>query len=127
MTTIDANSSQNTADGLVDVVRSVRSLARTSRTLGEDTANIMERELAMAISISERIRNDVVSDQALEEARKEPLPARLRDDAHRVLDLVADAGSLLYVNSIKFFEVLTDEQRPVAASNKTVLTRKSRS
>lgn len=98
--------------GLEDVIRSVRALARTTRGMGEAAADIMERELAMAITISERIRDQVVSAEALKQAREEPLPARLRDDAHRAVDLFADAASVIYVNTIRFFEGLTDERRP---------------
>lgn len=98
--------------GLEDVVRSVRGSARTARVLGEDIAGILERELAMVISISENIRDDVISENALSQARKEHLPARLRNDAHRLVDLAADTGSVMYVSAINFFENLTDESRP---------------
>lgn len=106
--------------GIEDIVRSVRASGRTARILGEDLASILERELAMAINISERLRDEIVSENALAEARKEPLPARLREDAHRLVDLTADAGSLLYVNAIKFFENLTDERRPLLTNNESV-------
>lgn len=98
--------------GLEDVVRSVRALARTTRGLGEDAASVLERELAMAIGISEKLRDEMVSEKALAEAREARLVARLREDAHRLVDLAADAGSVLYVNSVKFLEKFTDERRP---------------
>ena len=103
--------------GLEDVIRSVRALARTTRHLGEAAADVMERELAMAITISERIRDQVISAEALKQAREEPLPSRLRHDAHRVVDLLADAASVLYVNTIRFVEGFTDERRPPIATH----------
>jgi hypothetical protein len=103
------------ATGLEDVVRSVRALARSTRTLAERSGSVLERELAMAITLAERIRNDVVSPQMLEEARKSELPAQFRQDAHRAVDLAFDVGAVLYVSTIKFVEGLVDERRPALA------------
>lgn len=114
--TVETNIKENPT-GIEDVVHSLRVSARTARILGEDLASIVERELAMAISISEKLRDEIVSENALAEARKAHLPARLREDAHRLVDLSADASSLLYVIVIKFFENLTDERRPLLSNN----------
>jgi hypothetical protein len=103
--------------GLEDVVRSVRELARSARTLAERSGSVLERELAMAITLAERIRDDVVSPQMLEEARKEELPAQLRQDAHRAIDLAFDVGAVLYVSTIKFVEGFVDEPRPALAAS----------
>lgn len=106
--------------GLEDVVRSVRALARMTRDLSESAASVAERELAMAIGISERLRDGIVSADALRRARAEELPARLRADAHRVLDLFADAGAVAYRFGIDFVEGLTDERRPKLTAQATV-------
>jgi hypothetical protein len=102
--------------GLEDVTRSIRGLLRMARRLGESTADVAERELAMAIRISEQIRDNIISEKALERARNERLSAQLRQDARRVVDLVADAGSLVFVSMLDFLENFADEDRPSLAS-----------
>ena len=47
--------------GLEDVVRSVRSLAQSTRTLGARAGSVAERELAMAINISAQLRDEVLN------------------------------------------------------------------
>ena len=104
--------------GLEDVTRSVRAVIRASRAVGEASADVLERELAMAISISEQIRDNVFSEKMLEKARTEGLPARLRSDAHRALDLAADAGAIVYNSALTFLENFADERRaPLASLN----------
>ncbi|MCC6534093.1 MAG: hypothetical protein IT531_16210 [Burkholderiales bacterium] len=103
---------QEQPTGLEDVVRSVRALARSSRNVAESAVAVAERELAMAISISERLRDSVVTAQTLEEARKQPLPARLRQDAHRALDVMADATAVAQLALLRFVEGFVDERRP---------------
>ncbi|MBL6750748.1 MAG: hypothetical protein ISP90_09515 [Nevskia sp.] len=111
METANAAKDQTPA-GIEDVVRSVRELARSTRTVGLDAANIVERELAMVISISERIRDTTLSPEILHKSRSKPLPAALRRDAHRALDLVADVASVAFVSASDFVEALLDERRP---------------
>lgn len=106
--------------GLEDVTRSVRAVLRATRSVGEASADVLERELAMAINISEQIRDNVVSEKMLKEARTEGLPARLREDAHRALDLVADTGAIFYNNALTFLEKFADERRQPLASLNTV-------
>ena len=104
--------------GLEDVTRSVRAVLRATRSVGEASADVLERELAMAISISEQIRDKVVSEKMLKEARSEGLPARLRSDAHRALDLAADSGAIVYNSMLTFLEKFADERRePIASLN----------
>jgi len=98
--------------GLEDVVRSVRSLARATRNLGTASADVVERELAMAINISEQLRNEVISAETLEDARKQSLPSRLRKDAHDTVNLVADVGSVLFLVASRFVENFVDQRRP---------------
>ena len=103
---------QNDTIGLEDLTRSVRGLARVTRDLGESAAEVAERELSMAVSISENIYNSVVSEKAIEKARSNALAAGLRDDAHRVVDLVADAGTILAQSAVEFLERFADDRRP---------------
>lgn len=98
--------------GLEDVVRSVRVLARSARNLGVASAEVVERELAMAISISAQLRDDVISKAMLEEARREELPAKLRKDAHDTVNLLADAGAVLFLAATRFLENFADQRRP---------------
>jgi len=114
---------QDEAAGIEDVFRSVRALARQTRGLAESAASVAERELAMAISIAEQLRDKVIAQETLERARREELPARLRQDAHRTLDLVADAASVAYVTVLGFAESFIDDPRPpIGGTGKTVLT-----
>lgn len=98
--------------GLEDVVRSVRELARSTRDVGLDAAHLMERELSMVITLSERIRDTTLSPEILHKSRAQPLPAALRRDVHRAVDLVADVASVAYVSATDFFEGLIEERRP---------------
>ncbi len=107
--------------GLEDVTRSVRALLRTSRQLGVSTLDVAERELAMAISISESIRDDIVSREALERARHQGVMARFRHDTHRVVDLVMDASSIAVNSSLDFLENFADQRRqPLAVDANAV-------
>lgn len=105
--------------GLEDVVRSVRTLARTTRGLAVDSAGVLERELAMAIRISEQIRDSALSAESLAEARRSELPARLRKDAHQALDLAADVASVGLLVAMRFFEGFVDEPRTPALTTET--------
>ncbi|MGA8029825.1 MAG: hypothetical protein WB992_22000 [Bryobacteraceae bacterium] len=93
-------------DGLDSVVSSLGSLVQTSFRLAETTAGVMERELALAIQLSQRVRDQVVSAETLASARKRQLPARFREDAHAVVDLVADAGAVLFHSAVIFVDGL---------------------
>ncbi len=97
--------------GVEDVVRSVRELARGTRDLGGDAAEVVERELSMAIEISEKIRDQVVSREMLKRARDMELHGRFRKDAHRVIDLVADTGAVALLAALDFLERFVDERR----------------
>ncbi len=97
--------------GLEDVIVAVRNLARQSRGLAEDAAGVLERELAMALTVAETLRDKVVSAKALEQARAHPLLARVRTDAHRAVDLGMDALSTSYVFGIELVETAIDRPR----------------
>jgi len=93
---------------LEELSRSLRNLVRSGRTVADASANVIERELAMAIRISEALRDDIFSQELLDRARKEPLPVRFREDLHRAVDLGADLGAVAYVTSIRFIDSFAD-------------------
>jgi hypothetical protein len=109
-TSIDSANEERT--GLEDVTRAARSLARSTRKLGGSAAMVAERELAMAISIAEDLRDRTISRETLVEVRESELGARLRRDVHRAVDLVADTAGVLTVTTMNFFESLVDRPRP---------------
>jgi hypothetical protein len=98
--------------GIEDVIRAVRDLARRSRHLAEDVAGVAERELAMALTVAEQMRDSVTSPAALKEAREHLLLGRLRHDAHRAVDLGMDFVATGYVFSVRAVEGFLDDQRP---------------
>ena len=98
--------------GLEDVLRSARQLARESRGLAESTAGVLERELAMALTVAESLRDKLVSPAALEQSRAHPLMARLRTDAHRAVELGMDALATSYVFGVDLVENFVDRPRP---------------
>jgi len=95
-----------------DIVSSLRRVTRTGHELVIEANEVLERELAMAVSISERIRDRTFTEEALNEARAGRLHARLRDDAHRALDVVADLGGVGASSAIRFIEQFAVEGRP---------------
>lgn len=111
-----------TAAGLEDVTRALRDLTRSGRDLLVDGGQVLERELSMAISISERVRSETLADSMLEEARGAPLNQRLRDDAHRVVDVVADVSGVAVLSAVRFFERFVDEPRPALQGDGRAMT-----
>lgn len=111
MNTTTANF-EETPTGLEDVIRSVRALARTTRNLTEGAGHVVERELAMAITISEQLRDNLLTKEVLERARAEKLPAKLRQDTHRMVDLFADVTAVAFTTAVRFVENFVDERRP---------------
>lgn len=99
-------------NGLEDLMRSVRALARSSRNLGLEATQIAERELAMAIQVSEEIRDRIVSQEFLERARADKLSSNFREDAHRGVDLVFDAVSVAAISFTDLLEGIFAERRP---------------
>jgi hypothetical protein len=93
--------------GVDEVARSMGALAESSLRLAETAAHVMERELALVIRLSQRVRDQVISAEVLEKAREQPIPARFRQDAHDIVDLVADVGAVLFQASINFVDGLT--------------------
>jgi hypothetical protein len=111
-TTAGATSSSVAGAGVEDVTRTVRQVTRTGRDLVTDIGEVLERELAMAVSISERLRDEAVSERMLAEARSLRVHAGVRDSAHRMVDLLADAVGVALLTAARFGERLADEPRP---------------
>lgn len=107
--------------GIEDVIRAVRELARRSRHLVEDAAGVAERRLAVALTAAEQMRDAVTSAKALEEARAQPVLARLRADAHRGIDLGMDFVATAYVFSVRAVEGFVDDAQPGLGSEVTGL------
>lgn len=84
-----------------DVSRSLKAVVRSSRTLGENSIDFVGREIAMAVKLSEQVRDEVFSPQLLEEARHSPVPASFRRSAHKAVDVVADVGSIGYLLALR--------------------------
>lgn len=114
MSTVVTNVSTQAAErtGLEDVLRAARQLARETRGLAESTAGVLERELAMALTVAESLRDRLVSPQALEQSRAHPLMARLRTDAHRAVELGMDVIATGYVFGVDLVENFVDRPRP---------------
>jgi len=119
MSTIQIERNAIERTGLEDVLQAARQLARETRGLAESAAGVVERELAMALSVAESLRDRLLSDEALKQARAQPLMARLRTDAHRAVDLGMDALATGYVFSVDLVENFVDKPRPPLAAVRT--------
>lgn len=97
--------------GLADLTRSVRVLARSSRDLVADAGGVLERELAMAVEVSQRLRDETVSEELLREGREVRVLSGLRASAHSVVDLAADAVGVATVSAVRFGEAMVDQPR----------------
>jgi hypothetical protein len=100
------------ARGVEDLTRTARQVVRSGRDLITDVGEILERELAMAVSISERLRDQTVSQQMLSEARSLRVQSSVRESAHHIVDLIADAVGVTTLTIARFGERLADEPRP---------------
>lgn len=110
-TLLTTNAAAPQKTGLEDVVRSVRALARQARGLAEGVAGVAERELAMALSVAEQLRDKVLAKEALDESRSMELISRLRLDAHRAVDLAMDTAATAYVFGVQLVEAFVDKPR----------------
>lgn len=98
--------------GAADVARTVRQVARGSRDLFEDIGEAVERELTMAVALSERLRDEAVAPATLADARSLRVQAGIRDSAHRFVDLVADVVGVATMTIVRFGEGMADDARP---------------
>jgi len=94
-------------EGADDIARSLGLLLDSSFQLAETGAEVIQRELAMVIRLSERVRDQVISADLLEQARKQPIPAKFRASAHAAVDMAADLGAVAFQLSVNFIDGLT--------------------
>ncbi len=92
-----------------DVSRSLKAVIRSSRNLGENTLDFVARELAMAVKLSEQLRDEAISADLIAEARANPVAASFRESAHRAVDVAADLGSVGYVLVLRAVNTFTGE------------------
>lgn len=109
--TRSTSTKRDSAAGLEDLTRSVRVLARSSRDLITDAGGVLERELAMVVEVSERLRDETVSEELLREGRQVRVLSGLRRSAHSFVDLAADAVGVATVSAVRFGEAMVDEPR----------------
>lgn len=112
---MDTTAAQNVNDGksgVEDVMRSLRELVRGVRELAGDATKVAQREVAMAVKISEQIRDSVISAEALKRVRDEEVLADFRRDAHRMVDLAMDVSGVALQSVADFIENFTDQSRP---------------
>ncbi len=102
------NVDEQTRATVEELSRSLRALVKTGRSVADASGNVVERELAMVIRISEALRDDIFSKELLEKARRESVPARFREDLHRAADLVADMGAIASFTALHFMESVAD-------------------
>ena len=96
-----------------DVSNSLKVVIRSTRNLGENTVDFVGRELAMAVKLSEQLRDEIFSHELLEEARANPVAASYRATAHRAVDVIADVGSVGYVLVLRAADSLAGKRRKV--------------
>ena len=102
------NVEAQTRETVEQLSRSVATLLKTGRTVVNASANVVERELAMVIRISEALRDETISRETLERARKEPIPAQFREDLHKAVDLMVDVAAVAGFMAFRFVDSLAD-------------------
>ncbi len=119
MTDTQKDSGIQRETGQVDVFSSLKALTDSVQRVGIASIEIAERELSMAINISEQLRDGVFSEKALAEARSQKIPGRIRKDAHDVVDLLADVGTVLTINSVSFLEEFSERSGQIFGSDES--------
>jgi hypothetical protein len=99
-----------------DVVRSLRVLTRTGQDLVMDGSAVIEQELAMVISLAERLSEESIPSGTRERVRSGLLNRRIREDTHRVVDLVADVGGVVAAAGVQFIDTFVEPRRPAPAA-----------
>ncbi|HEY0549024.1 MAG TPA: hypothetical protein VGF13_05445 [Verrucomicrobiae bacterium] len=99
------------AAGLEDVMRSVRVLARQARELVGEAGGVAEREIAMVLTVTEDVRDRVLSEEALKRGREQALLKNLRRDAHRAVDIAFDTAAVVFVFGADIVDKVLDRPR----------------
>ncbi len=111
-TTNTATHTENkTSGGIENVAKSARTLLRSLSGLSTTSLKMIERELAVAISVSEQIRDGLVTPLALESTRKKEVVNQFRADAHRAVDMAIDAGGLVLNIGLDFLDKFAEPNR----------------
>ena len=85
-----------------DILRALRSVGRSSGAVVNASGNALALELDMAIRLSEQIRDSVINPATLAELRQQELHERIRTDAHRFVDIIADFGGVAVLQVVHF-------------------------
>jgi hypothetical protein len=88
-------------NGLDDLLASLQAVTRGGGRLAVSGGNVVEREINMAVTLSDEIRNSVFSAEALKDARAHPLNGRLRKDGYHLVDLLADVAGVTVHGAIR--------------------------
>ena len=99
-----------------DMLTALRSVGHSGGTVIRASGNALERELDMAVRLSEQIRDSVISPAALAEARENEFSAQMRADAHRLVDLVADFSGVAVLQVAHFADGLLGSRGPSTAA-----------
>ena len=103
-----------------DMLKALRSVGRSGGAVVSVSGNALERELDMAIRLSEQIRDSVINPETLAEARQQRLHEQIRADAHRLVDIVADFGAVAVLQMIRFADgILGSRSAATTSAGKT--------
>jgi len=101
-------------NGIDDILAALQSVTRSGGRVAVTGGNLVEREINLAISLSEDVRGSLFSAEALEEARAQPLNRRLRSDGHRFVDLAVDVGGVTVHGALRAAESFFAQRPPIA-------------
>lgn len=89
----------STSSVIDDIRETLSSLANGTTAVVNDVGTALNREIATAIEISERLRNETVSRRVLAEARENTLLTDVRTTAHNLIDLTVDVVGVVVVTT----------------------------
>jgi hypothetical protein len=103
-------------NGIDDILASLQSVTRGGGRVAVTGGSLVEREINMAISLSEDIRDSLFSAEALAAARAQPLNKRLRTDGHRLVDLLVDVGGVTVHGALNAADSFFAQRPPIRES-----------
>jgi hypothetical protein len=89
-----------------EVFSSFRELTHSGGTVLAAGGAALERELNMAIRLSEQIRDSVLTAKSIEQARAQKLNKSLRADGHRIVDVLADVTGVAAAAAVRLADGL---------------------
>lgn len=84
-----------------DIRRTLSSLTTGATGVANDVGVALHREIATAVDISERIRDEIVSRKLLAETRDSALLTDVRSTAHDIVDLAADVVGVVAQTAVR--------------------------